>query len=942
MLKLTHCCLFLLFLILSRPSFAQIFGGNPPTQKWQQVNTDTARIIFPAGLDSQAKRVASIVHYMAQNRPLSLGEQQKKISIVLQNQTTIANGYAQLGPFRSEFFMTPALNNFDQGTVPWSDQLALHEYRHIQQFNNFNNGISSVMKVLFGEEGFSLAINASIPDWFYEGDAVYNETVLTGQGRGRLPLFLNAYPSLWQAGKKYSWMKLRNGSLKDYVPNHYYLGYLFVNYGREKYGTGFWANVTKDASAFKGLFYPFQNAIKKHAGVDYETFKKQAFDFYKSKTERASATRDDYVLPVKKDYVKSYSFPYQAGADSLIYLRTSMRHRPAFFIKDQKGIHKLKVRDISIDEQFSYRNGKIVYAALETDPRWGWRNYSVIKMLDVKTGRQQTLTKKSKYFTPDISADGSRIAAVQVTATGKSALHILDAQTGKMITSFQSPEINLFTDPKFIDESSLVTAVRTNNGQMTLAIANMGTGDISHIIPPSFNVVGYPCVNNGNIYFTATYGGNDDVFALRMSDHKLYRITNGPLGNYYVNAAKGKITWSAFTAEGYQLKQVNENDIQWKEVSLSETSVLIEKFIVSRADSTGDVLNQVIPFRDFATEPYSKGTKLFNFHSWRPYYEDPIFTFSLYGENVLNTLQTEIYYLYHQDEKTSAVGLVSTYGAFFPYLTVGTEFTFDRQRVIEDRVRHWNQLDSRIGFIIPVNYTSGQTHKSFSFSSFYVLRNEFNKGFFKDSIGNTSFSYLSHNLSWTQQIQRALQHIYPRFGYSLTAAHRYPITRYEGYQFYGAATLYLPGILNNHSLVLNGAFQQRDTSRLIFSSRLANARGYVDYYGTNAGSRLWRMSANYHLPLFYPDWGFGNILYIQQLRANIFYDKQRIFSNDKSQNLDLRSAGFEVYADTKWWNQYPLTFGFRISRLLDDDPLAGVSKNTNFFEFILPVSIIPR
>jgi hypothetical protein len=48
----------------------------------------------------------------------------------------------------------------------------------------------------------------------------------------------------------------------------------------------------------------------------------------------------------------------------------------------------------------------------------------------------------------------------------------------------------------------------------------------------------------------------------------------------------------------------------------------------------------------------------------------------------------------------------------------------------------------------------------------------------------------------------------------------------------------------------------------------------------------------------------------------------------------------EFFADTKWWNQYPLTFGVRISRLLDDDLLTG--KQGTYFEFILPVSIIPR
>ena len=197
---------------------------------------------------------------------------------------------------------------------------------------------------MFGEEGYALAINASIPDWFYEGDAVYNETVLSRQGRGRLPFFMNTYPSVWNAGKNYSWMKLRNGSWKDYVPGHYHLGYMFVNYGYEKYGLDFWEKVTRDASAFKGLFYPFQAAIKRHAHVDYKTFKKEAFDYYKksSSMEYSREVKDPSdnqgvtapVFPVNKKYVSNYVFPYQLAGDSLLYLKTTYRHRPGFYIKD--------------------------------------------------------------------------------------------------------------------------------------------------------------------------------------------------------------------------------------------------------------------------------------------------------------------------------------------------------------------------------------------------------------------------------------------------------------------------------------------------------------------------------------------------------------------------------------------------------------------------------
>ena len=94
------------------------------------------------------------------------------------------------------------------------------------------------------------------------------------------------------------------------------------------------------------------------------------------------------------------------------------------------------------------------------------------------------------------------------------------------------------------------------------------------------------------------------------------------------------------------------------------------------------------------------------------------------------------------------------------------------------------------------------------------------------------------------------------------------------------------------------------------------------------------------MPLFYPDWGFANILYFQQVRTNLFYDYTKVFSRDKKTTANQKSVGGEIYFDTKWWNQYPLTFGFRISHLLDQDQYDG-SKGT-YFEFILPVAIIPR
>src|SRR5690349_4974133 len=162
------CFVFCVFKV----SEAQEFGGNPSSIKWKQINTDTARVIFPAGMDSTAQKVSSLVHWLAKNNPAPLGQQLHKVNIVLQTQTIISNAYVGLAPFRSEFQLTPVLNNFDLGSTSWPEALAVHEYRHAEQFNNFRVGLSKLAYYLFGEEGFLVGINAAVPDWFYEGDAV--------------------------------------------------------------------------------------------------------------------------------------------------------------------------------------------------------------------------------------------------------------------------------------------------------------------------------------------------------------------------------------------------------------------------------------------------------------------------------------------------------------------------------------------------------------------------------------------------------------------------------------------------------------------------------------------------------------------------------------------------------------------------------------------------
>jgi hypothetical protein len=103
---------------------------------------------------------------------------------------------------------------------------------------------------------------------------------------------------------------------------------------------------------------------------------------------------------------------------------------------------------------------------------------------------------------------------------------------------------------------------------------------------------------------------------------------------------------------------------------------------------------------------------------------------------------------------------------------------------------------------------------------------------------------------------------------------------------------------------------------------------------------MYKVGVNYHLPLFYPDWGFGSIVYFLRVRANAYYDYTHAMDYDNTKQRiyrEYRSYGAEIFLDTKWWNQQPISFGFRYSRLVDGEQ-QGLGPNQ--YEFILPVNLI--
>src|SRR5690606_23029738 len=258
------------------------------------------------------------------------------------------------------------------------------------------------------------------------------------------------------------------------------------------------------------------------------------------------------------------------------------------------------------------------------------------------------------------------------------------------------------------------------------------------------------------------------------------------------------------TADGYQLQQINENNAPWQPVAVSAFTNNKTGWADS-LDKAFDLLTT--PVRNYTSQPYRKLFQPVNFHSWRPNYSDPEFSFTVYGNNILNTTETQVYYQYNENDKTHAVGGAVIYGGLFPYISMGSDYTFDRRSWVSGKLRRWNEWNSYVGLSLPLSWASNLTYKSLNIGTQYYYRSDFNKGINKADFNNLKFSYLSHTASWTERIQTTALDIYPQLGYNANLQFRHALNLYTSWQACAGINGYLPGLAGSHSLVLNGAIE---------------------------------------------------------------------------------------------------------------------------------------
>ncbi len=926
-----------LFLFVSFISLHLFSQQNPGSLKWNEINSEHAKIIFPAGLENQAQKTANLIDYLYPLETKTVKGKPKKLPLIIYNQSTVSNGFVGLRPWRSAWYVTPSQYAADLGSEDWFYTLGSHEFRHAVQYAKSNQRFTKLMSIFLGQTG-TLIGQYSYPYWYFEGDAVCTETALSNSGRGRIPQFEMGIRTILLSNQKIKYDKAKFRSYKTFYPGHYNLGWLLTSYAREHYGADIWDKTLESSSKFSFWPYAFSMALKHHTGLNEKNlYKKAMHDLDSSWTNKIKNLKTSDIKVInnarKKSWTK-YTEPNFIDDTHILVKKSSMKSDiTSFYMIDNYGKeYKIQATDAGI---VSAGKRKAVWSRKYPDLRWQLRDYSDIIVFDIATKKEKRLTEKQKLFAPAISPDGKKIAAVEYKENMQCALVVLDAETGKILKRFLAENNDFYRTPSWNSDNNQVVFTKSNEYGTQISILDTEKGLTKDITKRFFENIGRPAFYKNFIIYNSPYNGIGNIYAIDIDTKKRFQITSVKFGCYNPRIKDNKMLFINYSAEGYDIAEITLKENNWKPIEEVTYIGLHTADILQKQEQGKNAMNpDLIPNKTFDIKKYSRLKHAVNIHSWG-FYSEPASTFSaddifnykpkvgfnVYSANILNTVYGSLGGSYDINENTLSSDISLIFKRFYPEFSVSGGWA-QRSVNYDEGNDRWEESTATFNTSVPLNFSSGVYSKGARLNASYsfIQKKDKDYRFLNESL-NGNFSALAYSGYLYSFRHQATQDINPKFGYFAYALYQHtPFnTNIYGHQFSLLASAYLPGIFKHHSVNIKLGFEQQrndydGNNYYWFNSPQSFPRGF-EYKGFD---RFTSFQANYAFPVWYPDFNIGPFVYFKRIRANIFYDIAGL-NRIGSENTDTyQSGGLEVFLQMYVLRlQEPIEIGGRVSYLLD-------------------------
>ncbi|HYG03994.1 MAG TPA: hypothetical protein VD927_16225 [Chryseosolibacter sp.] len=945
-----HFSFVFLFAVTATFGQSEILEGNPSSLRWRQIKTDNFRIIFPDGFDEQAQRMANTLEHIRDAETVTLRAKPKRLSVILQSQSSTSNGFVSYLPRRSEFFAMPPQNNNFLGTNDWLDLLAVHEYRHAVQFQQSLRGFNKLIYYVLGPTTAVGMAQASVPGWFWEGDAVVTETALTPSGRGKIPYFSMLMRTNLMEGRVFNYHKQYLQSYKHQIPDHYVLGYHMVSFLRKKTNDPqIWDKISSRTWSVPFIPFAFSNAIH-HYTDRYVTglYRDMAADFQKDEAQRLSQislTPFDDLTPKRKKGYTNYQYAQALPDDNVLVVKSGLSYMSQFVIVQNGEEVKSFIPGFRNDAgMVSASDSVVVWTEYGYDPRWPARNYSLIKTYNFVTGDRAVVGgKHSRFGAASISHNSKYIIAVETDTDYRTRLKVFSFPESKIVREFRDSVGVFYSMPSWAGNDRDVVVMKTTDRGRSLIVLDVSTGVETEVLFVGHVNIGAPVMTDKYILFNAPATGVDNIYALRLDDKKIYQVTSSKYGAYNADVSRDgkKIFYSDQGKDGLNLVSIPFDTSSWIPVESLNNNVASYAHLIEQEG--GNALADV-PSREYPISRFSKLRGIANPYNWGVFIENDLSALNIgvSSQDLLSTTRVEVGYQYNIAESSPGFRAAVSYQGFYPIIDASieqrdrraTESYSDEQNVTFS----WDELNVEAGWRLPFNLTSSRYSTSLAIGNMVGLThvsaftNSVDGGgrivddnFYRDYVDNGNLLYNHFTFSAGRFMRRAPRDIYSRWGQRISVQYYQTLNfvdnsknKFDGRNISVIGSLYFPGIGLHHSVWGYGAYQHTHLSayadNYIFPNQVPVPRGI----GVIRLMNFYSASANYSLPIWYPDIAIGPILNIQRLKATLFYDyaigSTRI-PGFQDVEREYASAGIEGRVDVNLFRTPPqFEFGVRFSQ----------------------------
>ena len=923
--------------------------GSDPPQKWSSIRTPDVRILYPDTVAGIAHRTLRYIEAVRPSIGYGFRHGPMRIPFVMHPENFQSNGLVMYLPKRVEFLTSPAVDSY---SMPWYKQLVAHEYRHAVQYNNLNRGLIRVASYVLGQQGSTIGL-LCLPMWVLEGDAVMSETMMSSYGRGLQPSFSMAYRALGSVGRD-----RRNidrwfcGSYRDYIPDHYELGYQICSYAWERYGENIWDKVAWYSARNPYVIATTSVALRKFYKTNATELFHATFDslerFWASLPPQEDSATTLVELP--SDNHTTYQWPLPLGDTAVLAVKSDLARVSRFVVLDRRtGRERVVCHTGLISTRPSVWGGRVWWTEYRRSTLFEQRVNSQLCYMDLADGRPRTFAheRKALYAT----ATEEAVAWVEYAPDGRYSVVVRPREGGEQ--RLATPERTEIHGLAWDDRTRAWYVLVTDDSGMWLG--RIDAEGVHPLTRGAYITLSDLRAGDGRLYYGSIASGLDEAHCYDLLSRREYRITTSAYGSFDPSPAGDTVLLTTYDRRGYRLTaqafdpgsatampvtpsrlpadRVNPPRQRWEVVNL-DTVRYTEADSVSLAEQ-------------FPAKRYRKLPRLVNVHSWMPVAFNPFsFTeeqvidfnlgFTLLSQNLLSNTEAYASYGWNRHEgslfnlgvRYFGLGvrfdLDASYGgnqlfyalaSFDPetqtpvyqpmpapdkYYSLGLTATLPLyfQRGYHTRQLSlwggWNYSNGMVADLGKIEWQNGSIHN--------IQRIGFKKGLHKVSFG----------AGFSDQVRMSHRDLAPRWGYTLTASYTFNPTNTNFSDLvavYGHG--YLPGVAAHHSLSVAATFQ---TS--VGGYKFPSGYAPLSYKSTSlipqgfssaeiVSNDYTAAEVNYQLPVWYPEGGIGSILYFKRVRVNLGggYAQFRWPAASGMEWRRIWSAGGDVIVDLNVFRQ---------------------------------------